>query len=408
MSVTQQRPMASSHSTDWMQSHPMLILSLTFVVGLLLGISGNTLMTQQGSIKELAAIRAELHKSSRTINRLAGYDTTVGKANTLLGSLRNQQRTLAVAAEDLRQIGDINRRLQIIEEDLDTTSDRTFKLASTVSTVNEQTDLVSGYAESALTSLQDLQMVAIDQQFAIPEVQNALVAQETINEQLKQLGGQQDISERSLEAIAGNQNRIQDLAIGFEESFANIEQFDELMARQDELELAMRDFDYVLNSAKWLAADAREVQDILSNNRAAHRDALTNLDQLVWMSDYLGMQGDSLAEAEESLAKIDRIQDESSRLETALGELVDVVELVSGVNTALASVSDTAVQIRKDLAEIVLLQPAVRQIYSGMHNEVRETSSPRVVDAKERARALIHSSGLNEPEQSHQEILTSH
>ena len=408
MSVTQQRPMASSHSSDWMQSHPMLILSLTFVVGLLLGISGNTLMTQQGSIKELAAIRAELHKSSRTINRLAGYDTTVGKANTLLGSLRNQQRTLAGAAEDLRQIGDINRRLQIIEEDLDTTSDRTFKLASTVSTVNEQTDLVSGYAESALTSLQDLQMVAIDQQFAIPEVQNALVAQETINEQLKQLGGQQDISERSLEAIAGNQNRIQDLAIGFEESFANIEQFDELMARQDELELAMRDFDYVLNSAKWLAADAREVQDILSNNRAAHRDALANLDQLVWMSDYLGMQGDSLAEAEESLAKIDRIQDESSRLETALGELVDVVELVSGVNTALASVSDTAVQIRKDLAEIVLLQPAVRQIYSGMHNEVRETSSPRVVDAKERARALIHSSGLNEPEQSHQEILTSH
>jgi len=131
MSVTQQRPMASSHSSDWMQSHPMLILSLTFVVGLLLGISGNTLMTQQGSIKELAAIRAELHKSSRTINRLAGYDTTVGKANTLLGSLRNQQRTLAGAAEDLRQIGDINRRLQIIEEDLDTTSDRTFKLAST-------------------------------------------------------------------------------------------------------------------------------------------------------------------------------------------------------------------------------------------------------------------------------------
>lgn len=408
MSVTQQRTMASSNSPEWMQSHPMLILSLTFVVGLLLGISGNTLMTQQGSIKELAAIRAELHKSSRTIHRLAGYDTTVGKANTLLGSLRNQQRTLAVAAEDLRQMGDINRRLQIIEEDLATASERTFNLASTVSTVNEQADRVADYADSALASLQDLQMVAIDQQFAIPEVQNALVAQESINEQLKQLGDQQDISERSLEAIAENQDRIQGLAIGFEESFAHIEQIDELMGRQDELELAMRDFDYVLNSAKWLAADAREVQDILSNNRAAHREALANLDQLVWMSDYLGMQGDSLAEAEESLSKIDRIQDESNRLESALGELVDVVELVSGVNTALASVSDTAVQIRQDLAEIVLLQPAVRQIYSGMHNEVRETSSPRVVDAKERARALIHSSRLQEPEQSHHEILTSH
>ncbi len=408
MSVTQQRTMASSNSPEWMQSHPMLILSLTFVVGLLLGISGNTLMTQQGSIKELAAIRAELHKSSRTIHRLAGYDTTVGKANTLLGSLRNQQRTLAVAAEDLRQMGDINRRLQIIEEDLATASERTLNLASTVSTVNEQADRVADYADSALASLQDLQMVAIDQQFAIPEVQNALVAQESINEQLKQLGDQQDISERSLEAIAENQDRIQGLAIGFEESFAHIEQIDELMGRQDELELAMRDFDYVLNSAKWLAADAREVQDILSNNRAAHREALANLDQLVWMSDYLGMQGDSLAEAEESLSKIDRIQDESNRLESALGELVDVVELVSGVNTALASVSDTAVQIRQDLAEIVLLQPAVRQIYSGMHNEVRETSSPRVVDAKERARALIHSSRLQEPEQSHREILTSH
>ena len=107
MSVTQQRPMASSHSTDWMQSHPMLILSLTFVVGLLLGISGNTLMTQQGSIKELAAIRAELHKSSRTINRLAGYDTTVGKTNTLLGNLRNQQRSLAVAAEVLQVKGSL-------------------------------------------------------------------------------------------------------------------------------------------------------------------------------------------------------------------------------------------------------------------------------------------------------------
>ena len=32
------------------------------------------------------------------------------------------------------------------------------------------------------------------------------------------------------------------------------------MGRQVELEMAMRDFDYVLNSAKWLAADAREVQ----------------------------------------------------------------------------------------------------------------------------------------------------
>ena len=77
MSVSQQHSMASSNLPEWMQSHPMLILSLTFVVGLLLGISGNTLMTQQGSIKELAAIRAELHKSSRTINRLAGYDLSL-------------------------------------------------------------------------------------------------------------------------------------------------------------------------------------------------------------------------------------------------------------------------------------------------------------------------------------------
>ncbi|MEC7718035.1 MAG: hypothetical protein VYC98_09475, partial [Planctomycetota bacterium] len=197
MSVSQQHSVASSNLPEWMQSHPMLILSLTFVVGLLLGISGNTLMTQQGSIKELAAIRAELHKSSRTINRLAGYDTTVGKANTLLGNLRNQQRSLAIAAEDLRQIGDINRRLQIVEDDLETASDHAFKLASAVSTVNEQTDLVTDYADAALKSLQNLQMVAIDQQFAIPEVESALVAQESINTRLKDLGQEQDVSQRS-------------------------------------------------------------------------------------------------------------------------------------------------------------------------------------------------------------------
>ncbi|MEC8510178.1 MAG: hypothetical protein VXZ53_24570, partial [Planctomycetota bacterium] len=201
---------------------------------------------------------------------------------------------------------------------------------------------------------------------------------------------------------------IQDLATGFEESFAHVEQIDELMGRQVELEMAMRDFDYVLNSAKWLAADAREVQEVLSNNRASHREALTNLDQLVWMSDYLGMQNDSLAEAQESLNKVDRIQKESVRLENTLDEMVDVVELVGGVNAALSSVSDTAVEIRQDLAEIVLLQPAVRQIYSGMKNEVRETTSPGVVDAKERARALIHASRVGEQERSHQEILTSH
>ena len=350
MSVSQQHSMASSNLPEWMQSHPMLILSLTFVVGLLLGISGNTLMTQQGSIKELAAIRAELHKSSRTINRLAGYDTTVGKANTLLGNLRNQQRSLAIAAEDLRQIGDINRRLQIVEDDLEIASDHAFKLASAVSTVNEQTDLVTDYAGAALKSLQNLQMVAIDQQFAIPEVESALVAQESINTQLKGLGQQQDVSQRSLEAIADNQDRIQDLATGFEESFAHVEQIDELMGRQVELEMAMRDFDYVLNSAKWLAADAREVQEVLSNNRASHREALTNLDQLVWMSDYLGMQNDSLAEAQESLNKVDRIQKESVRLENTLDEMVDVVELVGGVNAALSSVSDTAVEIRQYLA----------------------------------------------------------
>ena len=40
-----------------------------------------------------------------------------------------------------------------------------------------------------------------------------------------------------------------------------------------------------------------------------------------------------------------------------------------------------------------------------MKNEVRETTSPGVVDAKERARALIHASRV---EQNHQEILTSH
>ncbi len=408
MSVSQQHSVASSNLPEWMQSHPMLILSLTFVVGLLLGISGNTLMTQQGSIKELAAIRAELHKSSRTINRLAGYDTTVGKANTLLGNLRNQQRSLAIAAEDLRQIGDINRRLQIVEDDLETASDHAFKLASSVSTVNEQTDLVTDYADAALKSLQNLQMVAIDQQFAIPEVESALVAQESINTRLKDLGQEQDVSQRSLEAMADNQDRIQDLATGFEESFAHVEQIDELMGRQVELEMAMRDFDYVLNSAKWLAADAREVQEVLSNNRASHREALTNLDQLVWMSDYLGMQNESLAEAEESLNKVDRIQKESVRLENTLDELVDVVELVGGVNAALSSVSDTAVEIRQDLAEIVLLQPAVRQIYSGMKNEVRETTSPGIVDAKERARALIHASRVGEQERGHQEILTSH
>ena len=406
MSVSNHNSVPASNLPEWLSSHPMMILSLTFLVGLLLGISGNSLMTQQGSMKELAAIRAELHNSGRTINRLAGYESTVEKSNTLLSNLRDQQRSLAAAANDLRQLNDINRQLHLIEGQLDDTGSRTTNMASLMSTINEQSDLVANQAESTLTTLQDLQVLAIDQQFAIPELQNALYAQEAINNRVQSLGHDQDVSARSLQAIRENQDRVQELASGFEESFAEIEQMEELMERQGELEVAMRDFDYVLNSAKWLAADAREVQGILSENRASHREALTNLDELIWMSDYLGMQGESLAQAQASLTKIDEIQGEATRLEETLGELVDVVELVRGVNAALASVSDTAVAIRQDLAEIVLLQPAVRQIYSGIQQEVREASSPTVADAKERARALIYSSRAQEKE--HQEILTSH
>ena len=218
MSVSQQHSMASSNLWDAKPSD--IDSQLTFVVGLLLGISGNTLMTQQGSIKN--GHWAELHKPSRTINRLAGYFTTVGKANTLLGNLRNQQRSLAIAAEDLRQIGDINRRLQIVEDDLEIASDHAFKLASAVSTVNEQTDLVTDYAGAALKSLQNLQMVTQSISSSQFPRWKALVAQESINTQLKGLGQQRDVSQRSLEAIADNQDRIQDLATGFEESFAHV------------------------------------------------------------------------------------------------------------------------------------------------------------------------------------------
>lgn len=391
MSVSNNASLSAKTLPDWLQNHPILIMSMVFLVGLLLGITGNSLITQQGAIRELSSIRAELHRSNRTIDRLTGFDKSVSGTNTLLEELHTQKQALVQAREDLKQMASVNRDLRQAESDLAGAGQRSANLLSLISDVNETTTLVRNAAKSSLTTLQDLQVMAIDQQFALPEIQSSLIAQSAINNDLKSLGGAQATSARSLEAIRANQDRLIDIAADFEEGIQQVDHLAELMDRQRSLQGAMHDFDEVLNTAEWLAADARQIQNRLDQQRAYHNETVQNLDDLVWMSQYLGMQTETIDKAQDSLAKIDDLQDETVRLERVLGDLVDVVELVTGVNSTLATVSHAAVEIRRDLAEIVLLQPVLKQMYAEMSRDLDAPESPQVTDARKRAEALISS-----------------
>ncbi|MFI4875532.1 MAG: hypothetical protein ACIALR_09350, partial [Blastopirellula sp. JB062] len=100
-----------------------------------------------------------------------------------------------------------------------------------------------------------------------------------------------------------------------------------------------------------------------------------------------------------TLQQVDAIYQDAAELHQSIGNLVKNVETIQGLNQSLSAVVTTSVGIRSGLAEIMLLEPAVRQL-ANSHREIQQlVSDTEHVDVDTRAKRLIveHQEKSQEP-----------
>jgi hypothetical protein len=172
-------------------------------------------------------------------------------------------------------------------------------------------------------------------------------------------------------------------------------QVDSLLAEQQAMQRRLGDIDAALQEAAYLQQDATRLQAKLVGNRNKAWEAMSSLDEMVWICEYLGSQEKSLAKAENSLDKIDILNQQAVRLDDSIQDLVENVDLIRGLNATMISVVGSSVKLRTGLAEIMLMEPAVQKLAGNLRSITSPGIDRALTDSKSRARQMVQESDID-------------
>ncbi|GAA4440570.1 hypothetical protein [Bremerella cremea] len=409
-------PINDHYSDDadlgWATHNPGIIGGFCLVLGIALGVAFTQYWLQQDLVKQLAAVQRDVKATHHPLDQLTGFRDATQRTNSLLAQLESQSGMLYKSGQTIQRSSNLHTEIGVLATKLGSAEQTAEKLATLQSNldyanmklaaaqqrVDELETLAARLeksgpqvykAQESLASIELVQQQLINQQCLMPELTATVDSHWKLQSSLCDLASQTDETRRALDMIAKHQDRVQQLAVNTEESNVVLGNVQALLEDQKSMDLQVQKLADTLDSATQLSYDAISLNSRILDVHEQTTTASKNLDEMAWLVDYLNSQEDKIATAQTNLQKIDQIEEQVARLDQCVPALVENVDLVKGLNETLVAVLGSSADLRSQLAEIVLMQPAVQQLASQFRSLTSPQESGTLVSAKDRARAMI-------------------
>lgn len=399
----------------WASRNPGIVGGFCLVLGLAVGVAVNQFFLQQDLVKQLAKVEKEVKATHHPLNQLTGFKDATQRTNSLLARLEDQSSMLYKSGQTIQrsdrlhdEIARLSAKLNTVDataakltglqSDLDKAN---LKLSAAQKRVDELESLAARLARSgadiykakdSLASMELVQQQLINQQCLMPELTATVDSHWKLQNAICDLAAQSDATDRAIDSLAQNQNRVQQLAIDTEQSNLVLSNVQSILDDQKSMDLQVKKLADTLDSATELSYGAIRLNTRIMEVQKQTASANKNMDELAWLVDFLNSQEDKIALAQDNLHKIDEIEDQVVRLDDCVPALVENVDLVTGLNKTMVAVLGSSSDLRSQLAEIVLMQPAVEQLATKFRKITAPEEDSKLVNARDRAKQMIESS----------------
>jgi len=399
----------------WATRNPGIIGGFCLVLGIAFGVAVTQFWLQQDMVKQLAKVEKEVKATHHPLNQLTGFNDATQRTNSLLSRLEAQSGMLYKAGQTIQRSDRLHDEIAQLSAKLNTADSTAAKLSSLQSDldkanlkltaaqqrVDELESLAARLgrskadiyqAKDSLASMEMVQQQLINQQCLMPELTATVDSHWKLQNAICDLAAQSDATDRAIDSLAHNQSRVQQLAIDTEQSNLVLANVQSILDDQKSMDLQVQKLADTLDSATQLSYEAIRLNARIKDIRKQTSSANKNMDELAWLVNFLNSQEEKIAQAQGNLHKIDQIEDQVIRLEDSVPALVENVDLVTGLNKTMVAVLGSSSDLRSQLAEIVLMQPAVEQLASKFRQMTAPPESSKLVSAKDRAKEMIESS----------------
>lgn len=399
----------------WATRNPGIIGGFCLVLGITLGVAVNQFWLQQDLVKQLAKVEKEVKATHHPLNQLTGFNDATQRTNSLLARLEDQSSKLYKAGQTVQRSDRLHdeiarlsaklntaettaAKLSTLQSDLDKAN---LKLSAAQQRVDELESLASRLgrngadiykAKDTLASMEMVQQQLINQQCLMPELTATVDSHWKLQNAICDLASQSDATDRAIDSLAHNQNRVQQLAVDTEQSSLVLSHVQSILDDQKSMDLQVQKLADTLDAATELSYEAIRLNTRIKDVRKQTSSANKNMDEVAWLVNFLNSQEEKIAQAQENLHKIDQIEDQVVRLDECVPALVENIDLVTGLNKTMVSVLGSSSDLRSQLAEIVLMQPAVEQLATQFRQITAPSEGSKLVNARDRAKEMIESS----------------
>lgn len=399
----------------WAVRNPGIIGGFCLVLGIAVGIATSQIWLQQDLVKQLAQVEREVKATHHPLNQLTGFNDATQRTNSLLARLEDQSSKLYKAGQTIQRSDRLHdeiarlsaklntadataAKLSSMQADLDKA---TLKLTAAQKRVDELESLAARIGRSeanifqardALSEMELVQQQLINQQCLMPELTATVDSHWKLQNAICDLAAQSDATDRAIDSLAHNQNRVQQLAIDTEQSNLVLAQVQSILNDQSSMDLQVQKLADTLDATSELSYAAIRLNTRIKDVQKQTTSASKNMDELAWLVNFLNSQDEKIAKAQENLHKIDQIEDQVVRLDDCVPTLVENVDLVTGLNKTMVAVLGSSDDLRSQLAEIVLMQPAVEQLATQFRQMTTPSEEGTLVNARDRAKEMIKSS----------------
>lgn len=399
----------------WAMRNPGIIGGFCLVLGITLGVAVTQFWLQQDLVKQLAKVEKEVKATHHPLNQLTGFNDATQRTNSLLARLEDQSGMLYKAGQTIQRSDRLHDEIARLSTKLNTADATAAKLSSLQSNLDkanlklsaaqqrvDELELLAArlgrsgadifQAKDSLAAMELVQQQLINQQCLMPELTATVDSHWKLQNAICDLASQSDATDRAIDSLTHNQTRVQQLAIDTEQSNLVLAHVQSILDEQKSMDLQVRKLADTLDAATELSYEAIRLNTRIKDVRKQTTSASKNMDEVAWLVNFLNSQEDKIAKAQENLHKIDHIEDQVVRLDKCVPALVENVDLVTGLNKTMVAVLGSSNDLRSQLAEIVLMQPAVAQLATQFRQMTAPQEGSKLVSAKDRAKEMIESS----------------
>lgn len=396
----------------WASHNPSIIGGFCLVMGIAVGVAVSQFWLQQDLREQLAAVERDVKATHHPLNQLTGFKDASNRTNSLLGRLELQSGMLYKAGQTIQQTERLNDEIARLAgklDSIDKAAEKMAKMESNLTYANAKLAVAEGrvrqleelanrlknsgpqvyMAQDALASIELIQQQLINQQCVMPELTETVNSQWKLQDAICDLAAQADATDRAIDSLASHQDRVQELAIDTESSQLVLSNVQHMLKDQQSMDLQVKKLADTLDAATELSYEAIRLNSQLNNVYKQTSAASKNMDEMAWLVDYINSQETKISAAQKNLKKIDDIQQQVVRLDECVPSLVENVDLVTGLNKTMGAVLGSSADLRAQLAEIILMQPAVEQLATRFQKLTAPDTKGELVSVRDRAKSMV-------------------